>query len=100
MMMRFIRTLLWLALVATAFELGLHFVLPHVVGPELPRQIDYEISRWLMIFVPSVLGAGIASLATRKREPPNPYPGLVIGIVVAGLFTLTTLAVCMSLSAL
>ena len=95
-LMRFIRTLFWLALVTTACELGLSVVLPQVVAHELPRQIGTEISRWLVIFVPSVLGAGIAALATRKRRPSDSYPGLLIGIFVAGFFTLLILAVCLS----
>jgi hypothetical protein len=53
-----------------------------------------------MIFVPSALGAGITMLATRKRQPPNSYPGLAIGIVVAGLFALMIIVACMALSAL
>jgi len=98
--MRFIWTLFWLALVATAFESGLSILLPRVVAHELPRQIGYEINRWLVIFVPSVLGAGIAALATRRRRPSGSYPGLPIGIFVAGSFTLMTLVVCLALSSL
>jgi len=98
--MHFIRTLLWLALVATACVLGLHFVVPPAVANNLAGQIGYGINRWLMIFVPSAVGAGIAALATRQRQPPSPYPGLVIGIFVAGLFTLMIVVICLALSSL
>src|SRR5262249_26978843 len=96
--MRFFRTLPWLALVATACVSGLHFVVPPSMANNLAGQIGYGINRWLMIFVPSAVWAGIAALVTTQRQPPGPYPGLVIGIFVAGLFTLMIVAVCLALS--
>jgi hypothetical protein len=99
-LMRFMRTLLYLALVAAACTFSLHFAVPPATANQLPGQIGYGINRWLMIFVPSALGAGIAFLATRKRQPPNPLPGWATGVVVAGLLTLLIVAACLSLSGL